>query len=261
VPRYVRFAHEDGPRFGVVDGTDVVVIDPHPFTPHAPTGERVGVQGLQLLAPVIPSKIVCVGHDDADPVDPAADPILWLEPSSAVIGPGDAIRLPTDLGGTFQHGASLAVVIGALLQRVSPERARAGILGFTAANDVTMVTRADPRRPSDRGFASTGFDTSCAIGPAITTDLDPSDLHVRCLVDGEIRQEGTTADLQWDVPTLVSRISHVSTLLPGDVVLTGTPAGVGELRPGQRVRVEIDGVGVLDNPVVDRTAGDRSSRS
>ena len=165
---------------------------------------------------------------------------------------------PTDLGEVFHHEAELAVVIGALLQRVSPEQASSGILGFTAANDVTAR---DLQRRENQWFRGKGFDTFCPIGPAITTDLDPSDVRIRCLVDDEVRQDGTTADLLWDVPTLVSLISQITTLLPGDVVLTGTPAGVGELRPGQRVRVEIEGIGVLDNPVVDRTAGDRSSRS
>jgi 2-keto-4-pentenoate hydratase/2-oxohepta-3-ene-1,7-dioic acid hydratase in catechol pathway len=256
VPRYVRFAHDDGPRYGVLDGAEVAVIAPHPFAAHRLTGDRVPVEGLKLLAPVIPSKIVCVGKSYRDHAaelgsEVPDEPLFFLKPSSTVVGPGEPIRLPTDLSDDVQHEAELAVVVGALLQRVSPEQARAGILGFTAANDVTAR---DLQRRESQWFRAKGFDSFCPLGPAIATDLDPADVRVRCLVDGEVRQDGTTADLVWDVATLVSQISHVTTLLPSDVVLTGTPAGVGPLSAGQRVRVEIDGVGALENPVVDRNA-------
>lgn len=254
--RLVRFAHDAGPRYGVLDGDEVVVITPHPFAAHEPTGERVPVAGLQLLAPVIPSKIVCVGKNYRDHAaemggEVPDEPLFFLKPSSSVIGPGDPIRLPTDLSGEVHHEAELAAVIGALLQRVTPEQAMAGILGFTAANDVTAR---DLQRREKQWFRGKGFDTFCPLGPAISTDLDPSDVRVRCLVDDEVRQDGSTADLMWDVATLVSEISQVATLLPSDVVLTGTPAGVGELKAGQHVRVEIEGIGALENPVVDRNA-------
>lgn len=257
--RFVRVAHPDGtgPRYGVLEGTEVALIEPHPFTRHRPTGERLGLAGLRLLAPVIPSKIVAVGrnyrahaaelgHEVPD------EPLLFLKPSSSVIGPGEPIRLPTDLSAEVHHEAELAVVIGALLQRVSPEQARAGILGVTAANDVTAR---DLQRTEGQWFRAKGFDSFCPLGPAIATGLDPDDLAVRCLVDGELRQEASTAQLVVDVATLVSHISQVVTLLPSDVVLTGTPAGVGPLLPGQTVRVEVAGVGVLENPVVDRQVG------
>ncbi|MTV27739.1 fumarylacetoacetate hydrolase family protein [Nitriliruptoraceae bacterium ZYF776] len=256
MPRFVRFAHEDGPRYGVLDGAEVAVITPHPFTDARETGERVPIEGLRLLAPVIPSKVVCVGknyREHAAEMDSEIpeEPLFFLKPSSAVIGPGEPIRLPTDLSDEVHHEAELAVVIGALLQRVTPEQAAGAILGYTCANDVTAR---DWQRRESQWFRGKGFDSFCPLGPAIATDLDPSALGVRCLVDGEVRQDGTTADLVWDVATLVSQISQVVTLLPSDVVLTGTPAGVGPIRPGQRVRVEIDGIGALDNPVVDRNA-------
>jgi 2-keto-4-pentenoate hydratase/2-oxohepta-3-ene-1,7-dioic acid hydratase in catechol pathway len=258
VPRYVRFASDEGPRYGVLDGTEVAVISPHPFAAHRPTGERVPVQGLQLLAPVIPSKIVCVGknyHDHAAELGTEVpdEPLFFLKPSSSVIGPGEPIRLPVDLSDEVHHEAELAVVIGALLQRVTPDQAAAGILGYTAANDVTAR---DLQRRENQWFRGKGFDTFCPLGPAIATDLDPSALRIRCTVDGEVRQEGTTADLVWSVAELISEISQVATLLPSDVVLTGTPAGVGPLVAGQKVRVEVEGVGVLENPVVDRAVGD-----
>jgi 2-keto-4-pentenoate hydratase/2-oxohepta-3-ene-1,7-dioic acid hydratase in catechol pathway len=254
VPRYVRFATDEGPRYGVLEGTEVAVIAPHPFATHRPTGERVPVQGLVLLAPVIPSKIVCVGKNYRDHAaelggEVPDEPLLFLKPSSAVIGPGEPIRLPVDLSSEVHHEAELAVVIGALLQRVTPEQARTGILGYTAANDVTAR---DLQQREDQWFRGKGFDTFCPLGPAIATDLDPADLRIRCTVDGEVRQDGTTADLVWSVAELVSEISQVTTLLPSDVILTGTPAGVGPILAGQKVRVEVEGIGVLENPVVDR---------
>lgn len=259
--RFVRFAHDQGPRYGVLEGAEVAVIEPHPFAAPRPTGERVPVEGLRLLAPVIPSKIVCVGknyraHAAEMGGELPAEPLFFLKPSSSVIGPGEPIRLPTDLSTEVHHEAELAVVIGALLQRVSPDEARAGILGYTAANDVTAR---DWQRRESQWFRAKGFDSFCPLGPAITTDLDPAALHVRCLVDGEVRQDGSTADLVWDVATLVSEISQVVTLLPSDVVLTGTPAGVGPLQAGQTVRVEIEGIGVLENPVVDRVTAPRGN--
>jgi 2-keto-4-pentenoate hydratase/2-oxohepta-3-ene-1,7-dioic acid hydratase in catechol pathway len=254
VPRYVRFASDEGPRYGVLEGTEVAVIAPHPFATHRPTGERVPVQGLHLLAPVIPSKIVCVGKNYRDHAAELGseipdEPLFFLKPSSAVIGPGEAIRLPVDLSSEVHHEAELAVVIGALLQRVTPEQAVAGIFGYTAANDVTAR---DLQRRENQWFRGKSFDTFCPLGPAIATDLDPSALRIRCTVDEEVRQDGTSADLVWSVAELVSEISQVTTLLPSDVVLTGTPAGVGPITDGQRVRVEVEGVGVLENPVLDR---------
>jgi 2-keto-4-pentenoate hydratase/2-oxohepta-3-ene-1,7-dioic acid hydratase in catechol pathway len=254
VTRFIRFAGDDGPRYGMLDGAEVVVIHPHPFASPRPTGERVPVQGLQLLAPVIPSKIVCVGKNYRDHAaemgsEVPDEPLLFLKPSSSVIGPGDPIRLPVDLSDEVHHEAELAVVIGALLQRVDVEQARAGILGYTVANDVTAR---DLQRREDQWFRAKGFDTFCPLGPAIATDLDPADLRIRCSVDGEVRQDGSTADMVHGVAELVSAISQVTTLLPSDVILTGTPAGVGPLTDGQKVRVEIEGIGVLENPVIAR---------
>jgi 2-keto-4-pentenoate hydratase/2-oxohepta-3-ene-1,7-dioic acid hydratase in catechol pathway len=261
VTRFIRFATDEGPRFGVLDGTEVAVIEPHPFASPRPTGERVPVQGLQLLAPVIPSKIVCVGKNYRDHVaemggEVPDEPLFFLKPSSAVVGPGDPIRLPVDVSDEVHHEAELAVVIGALLQRVDVEQARAGILGYTVANDVTAR---DLQRRESQWFRAKGFDTFCPLGPAIATDLDPTALRIRCTVDDEVRQDGSTGDMVHGVAELVSAISQVTTLLPSDVVLTGTPAGVGPLTAGQKVRVEIEGIGVLENPVVDR-ATDGSQR-
>ncbi len=261
MPRFVRFLHDDTPHYGVLDGTEVAVIEPHPFADARPTGERIEVEGLRLLAPVIPSKIVGVGknfraHAAELGSDVPDEPLLFLKPSSSVIGPGDPILLPSDRSSEIHHEAELAVVVGALLQRVTPETALAGVLGYTCANDVTAR---DLQRTEGQWFRAKGFDSFCPLGPAIATDLDPADASVRLTVDGEVRQEGSTRDLVFGVGQLLSEISQIVTLLPSDVVLTGTPAGVGPITAGQRVRVEIEGVGVLDNPVLDRDTVGRAS--
>lgn len=254
--RIVRFSHSAGPRYGIIDGTDVAVIDPHPFTTYRPTGERLPIESLQLLAPVIPSKIVCVGRNYADHArelgnDVPADTLYFLKPSSAVVGPGEPIRLPTDLASDFSYEAELAVVIGALVQRATPEQAMAAVFGYTAANDVTAR---DWQQREHQWFRAKAFDSFCPLGPAIATEIDPAAVTIRSWVDGALRQDGSSADMIRDVATLVSEISHVTTLLPSDVVLTGTPAGVGRLEANQLVRVEIEGIGALENPTIDRVA-------
>ncbi len=261
MPRYVRFQHGDTPAFGVIDGAEVAVIAPHPFMAHQPTGERVPIEGLRLLAPVIPSKVVCVGRNYAKHAQELGnevpdEPLLFLKPSSAVIGPDEPIRVPTDQSDDVQHEAELAIVIGALVADVDAETAAMGmgntgapIFGFTCANDVTAR---DLQRSDDQWTRAKGFDSFLPLGPAITTDLDPSDVAVRCLVNGEVRQDGSTKDLVFSVPELVAYVSRIMTLLPGDVILTGTPDGVSTIVPGDTVRVEVEGIGALRNPVTDR---------
>jgi len=254
--RFVRCVVDGEPAYGVIDGEEVAVIEPHPFAVHSRTGRRVPIEGLRLLAPVIPSKIVAVGRNYVEHAvelgnEVPSEPLLFLKPSTAVIGPGEPIRLPTDLSREVSFEGEIALVIGALLSRVTPEVAAKGILGVTCANDVTLR---DVQRREKQWARSKGFDGSCPLGPAIATGLDLADLRVRTFVDGELRQDGSSADMVFDIPRIVSEISQAMTLLPGDVILTGSPAGVGILEPGQRVRVEIDGVGALENPVVDRDA-------
>lgn len=255
--RFVRIARpEGGPRYGVVTESAVELIDPHPFGDWHRTGEMVPLPGLRLLAPVIPTKVVCVGRNYADHAaelgnEVPPEPLLFMKPSSAVIGPGEAIELPTDLSNEIHHEAELAVVVGRTLRRSSVDEAAAGILGYTAANDVTAR---DLQRSESQWTRAKGFDTFLPLGPAIATELDAGGVPVICRVDGQPRQEGTTADLVHSVPELLAYISQVMTLLPTDVVLTGTPAGVGPIEPGQTVEVEVGGIGSLVNPVVDRMA-------
>ena len=254
--RFVRCVVDGAPAWGVVEDTVVALIEPHPFSPYTPTGRTVPIEGLRLLAPVIPSKIVAVGRNYREHAaelgnEVPTEPLLFLKPSTAVLGPGDPVALPMDLAEEVHFEGEVAVVIGALLSRVTPEVAAKGILGVTCANDLTLR---DVQRREQQWFRGKGFDGSCPLGPAIATGLDLGSLRVRTWVDDELRQDGTTAQMVFDIPTLLAEITRTTTLLPGDVVLTGTPAGVGPVRPGQRTRVEVEGVGVLENPMVARPA-------
>jgi 2-keto-4-pentenoate hydratase/2-oxohepta-3-ene-1,7-dioic acid hydratase in catechol pathway len=254
--RFVRCLVDGEPVYGTIEGDEVAVIEPHPFAPYRPTGRRLPIEGLRLLAPVIPSKIVAVGRNYVEHAaelghEVPTEPLLFFKPATAIIGPGDAIRLPLDVSNEVSFEGEIAVVIGALISRVTPEVATKAILGVTCANDLTLR---DVQRREDQWARAKGFDGSCPLGPAIATGLDLADIRIRTFVDGQLRQDGVSSQMVFDIPSIVSEISQVMTLLPGDVVLTGTPAGVGRLEPGQRVRVEIDGVGVLENPVVDRDA-------
>jgi 2-keto-4-pentenoate hydratase/2-oxohepta-3-ene-1,7-dioic acid hydratase in catechol pathway len=244
--------------FGVLDGDgQVAQIEGHPFGRISFTGSRFAQADVRLLSPILPSKVVCVGKNYAAHIaemntgDAPKEPLLFLKPSTSVIGPGDAIRIPP--GSTnVHHEAELAVVIGARGARhVTPEQATASIFGYTIGND---VTERDMQKSDGQWTRAKGFDSFCPIGPWIETDLgaiglDAADLEVTCTVDGEPRQQGRTSQLIFDVPTLISYISQVMTLLPGDVVLTGTPSGVGPIAPGQRVDVTIEGLGTLSNTV------------
>jgi 2-keto-4-pentenoate hydratase/2-oxohepta-3-ene-1,7-dioic acid hydratase in catechol pathway len=244
--------------FGVLDGDgQIAQIDGHPFGQISFTGARFAQADVRLLSPILPSKVVCVGKNYAAHVaemntgDAPKEPLLFLKPSTAVIGPADAIRIPP--GSTnVHHEAELAVVIGARGARhVTPEQAGASIFGYTIGND---VTERDLQKRDGQWTRAKGFDSFCPIGPWIETDLpglglSPADLEITCTVDGELRQQGRTSQLIFDVPTLISYISQIMTLLPGDVVLTGTPSGVGPIRPGQRVDITIEGLGTLTNSV------------
>jgi 2-keto-4-pentenoate hydratase/2-oxohepta-3-ene-1,7-dioic acid hydratase in catechol pathway len=246
--------------FGVVEGEPssgrggltVAQIDGHPFGELRFTGQRWALADVRLLSPILPSKVVCVGRNYADhaaehDAEVPSEPLLFLKPSTSVIGPNDAIRLPAQ-SKRVEHEAELAVVIGAPgALRVDRAGAAAAVFGYTAANDVTAR---DLQRSDGQWTRAKGFDSFCPIGPWITTDLDVSDVEVRCEVGEEVRQLGRTKDMVFDVPTLVSYVSHVMTLLPGDVLLTGTPAGVGPLVEGDVVTVAVEGIGLLVNRVL-----------
>jgi len=257
--RIARFAHAGGLSFGVVEGEPeagsagltVAQIEGHPFGPITFTGQRWALADVRLLSPILPSKVVGVGRNYAEHADELGnevpkEPLLFLKPSSSVIGSGDVIRLPAQ-SHQVEHEAELAVVIGATgARRIDRADAAAVIFGYTCANDVTAR---DLQRTDVQFTRAKGFDSFCPLGPWITTGVDISAVEVRCEVNEEVRQLGSTKDLIFDVPTLVSYISHVMTLLPGDVILTGTPVGVSRITHGDTVTVSVGGLGVLANPV------------
>jgi 2-keto-4-pentenoate hydratase/2-oxohepta-3-ene-1,7-dioic acid hydratase in catechol pathway len=247
--------------FGVVEGEagapvgslTVAEIDKIPFEEVRYTGKRWALPDVRLLAPIFSSKVVCVGRNYAEHAaelgnEVPKEPLIFLKPSTSVIGPNDAIRLPPQ-SKQVEHEAELAVVIGVgpgPARRLDRAAAEKVIFGYTCANDVTAR---DLQKADVQFTRAKGFDSFCPLGPWITTGLDVSDLEVRCEVSDEVRQIGRTKDLVFDIPTLVSYVSHVMTLLPGDVILTGTPAGVGPLTAGDTVTVRIEGIGELTNPV------------
>lgn len=252
-----RFTTGGDPRFAVVDGDELAVLSGDPlYMSVQPTGERVARDrdDLRLLAPVIPrSKIIGVGRNYAEHAremgnEVPTSPLLFLKPNTAVIGPDDPIVLP-HWTAEVHHEVELAVVIGKVTKDVSPETALQRVFGFTVANDVTAR---DAQRSDLQWTRAKGFDSSCPLGPYIVPALDFEDLRVTARVNGEVRQDGTTADLILDVATLVSAVSEIFTLLPGDVILTGTPAGVGPIVHGDVVECEIEGIGTLRNPVIRR---------
>lgn len=242
----------DDITYGGVEPEGIRLYRGSPFIAWEPTETVLAWDEVRLLAPVIPTKVVCVGKNYADHAEEMAsavpeEPILFLKPPTAVIGPLQPIRLPA-ASSNVHHEAELAVVIGKVAKDVQIEDVGRHILGYTAANDVTAR---DLQRRDGQWTRGKGFDTFCPLGPAIDTDLEPLEgLQVTCRVNGELRQSGSTADLIFGIAELVSYITAVMTLLPGDVVLTGTPAGVGPIVDGDRVEVEVEGIGVLVNPVV-----------
>jgi 2-keto-4-pentenoate hydratase/2-oxohepta-3-ene-1,7-dioic acid hydratase in catechol pathway len=181
--------------------------------------------------------------------EPPAEPVIFLKPSTSVTGPGDPVARPVKLSERVDFEGELAVVIGRLCRDVPAERVREVIFGYTCANDVTAR---DLQSRDGQWSRAKGFDTFCPLGPWIETDLDPSDLELTTLVNGEVKQQSRTSLLLHDVTELVCYVTAVMTLLPGDILLTGTPAGVGPLAHGDRVTVSIQGIGELTNPVVDR---------
>ncbi len=261
--RFVRFVHPGGVSFGVVvgdpvaGGLTVAEISGLPFDDVQLTGQRWALADVRLLAPIFSSKVIGIGRNYADHAaehgaSVPAEPLVFMKPSTSVIGPRDAIRLPSQ-SKHVEHEAELAVVIGAGgARRVDRAGAARAIFGYTCGNDVTAR---DLQKSDGQWTRAKGFDSFCPLGPWIETDLDVSDLEVRCEVGQdpenlEVRQLGRTRDMVFDVPTLVSYVSHVMTLLPGDVILTGTPAGVSPIVAGDTVSVRIEGIGELANTVV-----------
>jgi 2-keto-4-pentenoate hydratase/2-oxohepta-3-ene-1,7-dioic acid hydratase in catechol pathway len=233
--------------FARLDGPRALVFDRAPWLGGRETGESRGWAASDLLCPVLPSKIVCIGRNYAAHArelghDVPSEPLLFLKPPSALLDPGGVVVLPPE-SSRVEHEAELVVVIGRRAKNVAYEDALRHVFGYSCACDVTAR---DLQRKDVQFTRAKSFDTFCPIGPWIETELDPSSASVRCRVSGATRQDGTTAHMIFDVPTLVAYVSRMMTLEPGDVILTGTPEGVGPLVAGDALEVEVSGIGVLD---------------
>jgi 2-keto-4-pentenoate hydratase/2-oxohepta-3-ene-1,7-dioic acid hydratase in catechol pathway len=261
VVRIARFSPpgsaEQTPAFGIVEGSPgeetVAEIDGHPFAAFTFTGERHALADVRLLAPVLPSKVVAIGKNYAAHAaemgsDLPPNPTIFLKPSTAVIGPGDPSAYPPSSTRVDYEG-ELAIVVGRLCRDVPEGRAADVILGYTCANDVTAR---DQQAADGQWSRAKGYDTFCPLGPWIETDLDPSDVELVTRLQGEVKQQSRTSLLVHPVPKLVAYITAVMTLLPGDVILTGTPAGIGPMEVGDEVSVTVEGIGTLANRVVAR---------
>lgn len=250
--KIVRIKAGDDIAYGVADTEGVLVYAGSPFVAWEPTETVVPWSSVKLLAPVLPTKVLCVGRnyeDHAAELDGEVpdEPLIFMKPATSVIGQNDPVVLPK-LSSDVHHEAELAVVMSRPARNVRAEDASQFIFGYTAANDVTAR---DLQRKDGQWTRAKGFDTFCPLGPAIETELDPLErLAVICRVNGEVRQAGFTSDMVFGVAEIVEYVTAFMTLLPGDVILTGTPSGVGKVEPGDVMEVEVDGIGTLANRVV-----------
>ncbi len=249
--RVVRIQTEAGPRYAIQQQDDsLALLAAAPWLGFTPTGETVA-RPQTRLAPVEPSKIVCVGRNYGAHARELGnqipdEPLLFLKPPSALCGPEATIEVPA-MSRRVEHEAELGVVIGERLKHASLDEASAAIFGITCVNDVTAR---DLQRKEVQFTRAKGFDTFCPVGPHVETELpDLGNLRVSARVNGILRQQGNTRDMTFPVLELIRFISEVMTLLPGDLICTGTPEGVGPLVAGDRVEVEVEGVGVLQNGV------------
>jgi 2-keto-4-pentenoate hydratase/2-oxohepta-3-ene-1,7-dioic acid hydratase in catechol pathway len=242
------------PAFGVIEGEEVFRLEGDLSNGNLSLERAepsIRLSDAKLLPPVTPSKIVCVGRNyrehAAELGNPMpSEPLLFLKAPSTIVGDGEAIELP-ELSQRVEHEGELAVVIGRRCRRLAPdEDPLSYVLGYTCLNDVTAR---DLQRKDVQFTRGKSFDTFCPVGPHIETDLDPLDAQVTTRVNGHVRQQGRTSAMAFPVPYLIRYISHVMTLVPGDLIATGTPAGVGPLADGDTVEVEVEGVGLLRNPV------------
>ncbi len=241
------------PLFGLLNDDDTIAViagDPL-YAGIAPTGKAVPLSQVRLLAPVLPrSKVVCIGKNYADHAkemggEVPTEPVIFLKPNTSVIGPGDTIVWPA-MSDRVDHEAELAIVIGRICKDVPKERYADVIFGYTLGNDVTAR---DLQKKDGQWTRAKGFDTFCPLGPWIDTHFQPGDQAITATLNGEVKQSGKLSDMIFDIPTIINFVSRVMTLLPGDVILTGTPAGIGPMPEKSTVTVAIEGLGALTNKV------------
>lgn len=247
--------HNSPPQFGWILEDRLGPLDGSPFGEYFRKEASLPLAEARLLAPCLPTKIICVGrnyaaHAKEHGAEVPEVPLLFLKPPSSLIAHLDAIVLPPQ-SQKVEHEAELAVVIGRRGRWITPDQAQAHILGYTIANDVTAR---DLQYKDGQWTRGKGFDTFCPFGPWIETDFDPADAQISCRVNGEVRQMASTHDMVFSVRQLVAYASSVMTLEPGDLILTGTPYGVGPLLAGDTVEIQIEGIGRLSNPVISEPA-------
>ena len=253
--RIARFIHDHDTQYGIVDGDVVRVLEGDPLHDGiAETGETLALADVDLIAPVAPSKVICVGMNFAEHAaemhhDGPVTPLIFLKPPTAVVGDGDTIVIPP-LPGRIVHEGELAVVIGQHAHRVPEADWKDVVFGYTIANDVSAR---DVMFADGQWARAKGYDTFCPVGPWIETEFDPFERHeITTTVDGEVRRHGFTADMTHKIPEIISFVSDAFTLHPGDIICTGTPAGLGGFTDGQTVTITIDGIGTLSNPAKNR---------
>ena len=249
--KIVRFKAGGKTRYGVLEGTHIVEYAGTPYGTFKKGRKRYALRQTVLLAPVVPSKIVGVGLNYRDHAEEMSrplpsEPLVFFKPVSAVCGPDDPIVFPPQVG-RVDYEAELAIVIKKRCRHVPAERAREHVLGYTCLNDVTAR---DLQARDGQPTRAKAFDSFCPVGPCIATDIDPNGVDIESYLNGEKRQSSNTKHFIFPVEDLVARVSAVMTLLPGDVITTGTPAGIGPMQPGDKVEVRIEGIGSLKNPVI-----------
>jgi len=250
--KVARFSNGAEPRFGIVDGPELVVLKGHPLVAgYQTTGERVPLKEVKLLAPTIPSKIVCIGKNFAAHAaeigeEVTVEPLIFFKPSSSIIGHGDAIVIPPQ-SKQVELEAELCLVIGKLAKNVSEEKALEYLWGVTIANDVTAR---DLQFGDGQWARSKGFDTFCPLGPWVETEFVPDGQVIESRINGEVRQNVAITEMVHKIAFIISYVSKNMTLLPGDIILTGSPAGISVIKAGDMIECEIEGIGILSNPVV-----------
>jgi 2-keto-4-pentenoate hydratase/2-oxohepta-3-ene-1,7-dioic acid hydratase in catechol pathway len=250
--KIARFSNGSEPRYGIVDGPELVVLKGHPLAAgFDTTGERIALKEVKLLAPTIPSKVICIGKNFADHAaeigeEVTLEPLIFFKPSSAIIGHGDAIVLP-EQSSQVELEAELTLVIGKIAKNVSEADALDYVFGYTIANDVTAR---DLQFGDGQWARSKAFDTFCPLGPWIETEFLPESQVIESRINGEIRQQVSISEMTHNIRTIVSYVSKNMTLLPGDIILTGSPAGISVMSSGDLIECEVEGIGILANTVV-----------
>jgi 2-keto-4-pentenoate hydratase/2-oxohepta-3-ene-1,7-dioic acid hydratase in catechol pathway len=248
---FARFEYRNTSGYGLIEDGHIVCLDGDLFGDFEKTHQSFNIGDVKLLAPCFPTKIVAVGLNYSDHAEelgmtPPEEPMLFLKPSTAVIGPNENIIYPKHMSARVDYEAELGVVIKKYARNIEQEQAGEYILGYTCLNDVT----ARDLQGKDVQFTrAKGFDTFAPIGPVVNCSIDPSDLSIRALLNGKVVQQSRTSNLIFPVPRLLSFISKVMTLNPGDIIATGTPAGIGPMNPGDKIEIEIEGIGKLTNTI------------